>query len=202
MLPEVEEFMTTKREADEALQYWYDNGRKDQPERKYDVWDYEYQKYREAYAEWDKKYRAAHTENHERYRAVMGEARKVLRTKTRDPIIRWMLTSIEDYDPYIETVLPILPATREQLEELATQNDWCSQFDHFMEEATKAGILPPADPSEPDVSELVQWIADETDEYPRNIRRRVQGMVNKIVEKALADKEAENAAKHNEAVTV
>lgn len=203
MLPEVEEFMAVKREADMALQDWYANGRKDQPQRKYnEESDEEYRKFREAHALWDQRYRAAHIENHERHRAVMGEARKVLRTKTKDPVIRWMMTAIDDYDSYIEAVLPILPATREELERLATENAWCSTFDDFMEDAVKAGILPAIDPNEPDVSELVRWIANETDEYPRNIRRKIQGMVNKIVAKALADERAKNAAKHNEAVTV
>lgn len=196
MLPEVEEFLKVKKEADREYNEWQRDATRDEPRRGYG-WGMgydnpEYIAWRDKRAAWQEKYDAEYRKHHDKHRARLRAARTKLRETTKDPIVRWMMDNIQDYWSYIETVLPELPATREQLEDLATQHDWCSEFDGFMEQATEAGVIPPRD-EKFDASELVEWVSNEYDVYEREVRREIQSRVNKIVERALAIQHNEKA---------
>lgn len=188
MLPEVEEFLAVKNAADKEWQEWNANSHKDEPRRNWNVeWGTEaYSEYQRAHSKWREKFNADYRAAETIYRGKVRAARAKLRATTKDPMIQWMMDNIEDYWSYIEAVLPILPATREELENLATQHDWCSEFDGFMDQATEAGIVPERN-EQYDASELVEWVANEYDVYEREVRREIQSRVNKIVEKALAN---------------
>lgn len=205
MLHEVQQYMRVKERADQELNDWHAHSRTDQPRRPHTpAWDAtpqeraaferDYEEYQRSYREWDRKFHDEYREAHDKHRDTMREARHKLRRKTEDPMLIWMMDNIEDYWSYIETVMPILPATREQLENLADEHDWCSEFDGFMERATEAGIVPPVqDPY--NTSELVEWVVNrDYDDNDRTARRQIQARVNQIVEKALA-------VAHNEKAT-
>lgn len=204
MLPEVEEFLEVKGKADQELNNWHATSRNDQPQRPrspgwgadhftQEKYERDYEEYRARYQEWDRKFHDEYRAANEKHRVKLRNARAKLRRETKDPMIIWMMDNIEDYWSYIETVLPILPATREELESLATEHEWCSEFDGFMDQATSAGIIAPINEAW-DASELIEWVADEYDVLERSVRREIQTRVNKIVEKALA-------AAHNEKAT-
>lgn len=206
MLPEIQEFMLAKEKADKEINDWHAHSRDDAPKRPdYPDWGadtaereaYEVRtaEYEEKYREWHRKFRQEHSDMQNRYLATLNEARAKLKSKTKDPIARWILNNIDGYESYVEKILPILPATRAELEEVANEHDWCSEFDSFMDMATEAGVIP-ADESGIDVTEICDYIAERTDEYARHYRRDVHAMVKKIVDQAL---EAQ-AAQHNELI--
>lgn len=199
MLPEVKEYLDTKEKADRELQDWHANSRKDQPlspnrpswtapDSRHSEYEKSYREYQEEYRVWNQKFHAGFTAANEKHKETMRAARATLREKTNDPVIKWIMNDMtKGYWSYIEAVLPILPATREQLENLANDQDWCSEFDEFLGQATEAGIIPPVDESY-DAQEIVDWVSDEFDVYGRRHRRQIQAMVNRIVERALAEK--------------
>jgi hypothetical protein len=202
MLPEVEEFLTVKKAADKEYNDWHRHSRDDQPRRparpSWDNWgdngnSQEWDDYRTAHELWNDKYQKEYQINEEKHREVLRAARKKLRAKTKDPIVKWMMDNIHDHWSYVEEVLPELPATREELEDLASRKDWCTEFDDFLDQATEAGIVPPRNEAW-DASDLVEWVASEYDVYERTVRREIQSRVNKIVERALA-------VAHNEKAT-
>lgn len=51
---------------------------------------------------------------------------------------------MDEYLDHAMIILEALPATREQLEELARANDWCGEWDKFVRMADRAGVLPDA----------------------------------------------------------
>jgi hypothetical protein len=193
MYPEVMEYFDTMARVDDEVRTFERDARADQP--RWDDTDYDrrYSKWSENYYEEQRKYSAKRNK-------VYREALETLKEKTNDPMIKWMVDNLRGYQTYINSTLEILPATREELETLANTEDWCNEFDDFLSQATDAGVVPP--PAEKyDASEIISWISEEFDVYGRRYRREVQNMVNKIVEKALADKAMADAADHNNMVT-
>lgn len=203
MLPEVERFLETKRKADQEWEAWHATARRDEPRRDWNVM-YDspgYNEFRAKHSAWSERFNAEYSREQEKHSQALRVARKQLRDETKDPMIIWMMDNIQDYWSYIETVIPELPATREELEDLATRHDWCTEFDSFMEQATEAGVVEPRNVAW-DAEDLVEWVANEYDVYPREIRREIQSRVNKIVERALAVKNNERVAKEKAPVPV
>jgi len=201
MLPEVVLYLATIESAKKEYDDWYKDIQSRRP-----TYDRYYATWREsdrqtAYEKWNTDFYEENTKRKDARRATCEKAYIELGRVTTDPVVRWLVKNLSAYPTYVNEVLPILPATREQLEDLANTHEWCDEFDSFLEQATEAGLIPPPVESSSDAGELITWISEEYDVYERRIRRRIQGMVDEIVAKALADKEAENAAKHNEMVT-
>lgn len=203
MLPEVERFLEIKRKADQEWEAWHATARQDEPRRDWNLTyeSPEYRAFRAKHSVWSEKFNREYSREQEKHSQALRVARKQLRDETKDPMIIWMMDNIQDYWSYIETVLPELPATREELEDIATQHDWCTEFDSFMEQATEAGVVEPRNVAW-DAEELVEWVANEYDVYPREVRREIQRRVNKIVERALAAKNNERVAKEKAPVSV
>lgn len=141
------------------------------------------------YNEWEKEFYDNDRDRSSTRRAKHKAAWEKLQESTHADV-RWMTKVLKDYQSYVETVLPELPATRERLDEIADENSWCGEYEEIMGRAERAGVVPPYKNSDNDVSELVEWIAAETDEYPRRYRSKVQTMVDKIVAKAIDQERA------------
>lgn len=197
MLPEVATYFETihkvEQEYKEKYNAIYETKPKDVKSWHYsDYRDYEqaHSAYIAEYRKWDETHRPqlnlVTKERNER----LQKARTVLQNTTKDSIARWMMQAIDDsYEGYVKDVLEILPATYEEIEELSVSKDWCSDFDEFVEQAVEDGVIqkPPADY---DVSEIVDFVTYEAGGSSSIYRRKIQAMVNKIVEKALADQAA------------
>jgi hypothetical protein len=199
MYPEVAEYLAVKDKSDQEHLAWEQERQKARPK-----WDYHAQThdaYYEAYDAWSAKYNEESRKMNARHNKISREAMRTLHEKTQDPMIKWMMEQLSTvYGRYVDTVLKILPATRDELEVLANREDWCGEFDEFMQQATDAGVIPPRnDPW--DVSEILDWIGSEFDVYPRRHHREIQGMVNKIVQKALAEKIMQDATERQGMVT-
>jgi hypothetical protein len=194
MLPEVQEYMDAVKASDEVYQEWYRRINKERP-------DYHHVTYtHDAYERWNERYYAEQRAQDDVRRNARTAASVRLQETTTDPAIQWMLKTLRGYHSYIDTVLPILPATREQLEAVANEHEWCNDFDDFMDQATEAGIIPPRD-GKWDASDIVSFIAEEYDVNSRSVRRRVQAMVDQIVTKALAAEKEKEATEELVAVS-
>jgi hypothetical protein len=199
MYPEVIEYFDAKSEMANKIEEFEREQRRLQPRYSYTEEDSSYHR---KYSEWSEKYYEGQRKLSAEQNKVNREARNTLRTKTKDPMIHWMIDKLSGgYGGYVDSVLKILPATRDELETLANQDEWCSEFDEFLGQATEAGVVPPADQAY-DAQEIIDWVSDEFDVYGRRYRRDIQVMVNRIVEKALAEKATADAAEHNSMVTV
>jgi hypothetical protein len=204
MLPEVEEYLAAEKKINDEFENWHREAVSTEPKRNYySEWGTpEYNEWRRIHDEWHIKFSEESRKRQAKHNAALRAARTKLRNSTENQMIIWMVDNLRGgYWSYIDAVLPILPATREELESLANEQDWCSEFDEFLSQATEAGVVVPSSDKN-DVSEILEYIGEEFDVYGRRHRREIQAMVNRIVAKALADKEQESAAKHNAMVTV
>lgn len=202
MLPEVEKYLADFKAANRAFETWHTEIHHTCPESRYRNTPGDYYTYTSEYEAWQRAYYEEETKQREIQRARQLTAREEMVATTKDPVVKYLVEKLmDDYPGYVGEVLPILPATREELESLANSGEWCSEFDTLLEQATKAGVIPAYNPTY-DVSDLVNWIANQIDRYPRSIRREVQGMVNKIVEQAIAvhDNEKESQVMTNEVI--
>lgn len=202
MLPEVEKYLAEFKAANQAYETWSVEIHRTCPENRYSTAPGEYYMYTPEYEAWQDAYHTEDRKQREIQRERQFTAREEMVATTKDPVVKYLVEKLmDDYPGYVGEVLPILPATREELESLANSGEWCSEFDTLLEQATKAGVIPAYSPTY-DVSDLVNWIANETDRYPRSIRREVLGMVNKIVEQAIAvhDNEKESQVMTNEVI--
>lgn len=185
MLPEVERYFVDRDKIQKEFDTWRQGCDDKQPPYSY-VSGSEYPawatQYHEEARKWNAKLNKAHHERCEK-----------LRTETTDPMIPWMIDNLGDYTSYMDDVLQILPATIDQIEELANANNWCGEFDTFLGQAIATGVVK-ADPNTIDVSELVSWVSSEFEAWGRRYRKELQEMVGRIVEKAFAE--------HNEKMTV
>jgi hypothetical protein len=59
-----------------------------------------------------------------------------------DPLVRWIAEKCEDYRYEATRVLRALPASMDELDALARENDWCGAWDAFRRQAEHAGVLP------------------------------------------------------------
>jgi hypothetical protein len=180
MYPEVQKYFAEKAAAQKAYEDWRTAMRGTSPK----LHDSEYSA--KKFYDWEHKYHQENRAKRLEYDRCIHETRSRLENTATDPVILWMLENVPSYVGYMESVLEILPATREELETLANENDWCPEFDRFLAQATEAGVVPPPNGG-PDVSEILTWISQEFDVTPRVFRPRIQKMVGRIVEKALTE---------------
>lgn len=197
MLPEVEKYLAAREQIEKTYKKKYADIYETKPKdiSSYQYFDWqEYDKahaaYITAYQEWSVENRPALDRLTRERNDALKKARNELAETTSDPIARWMITTLRDsYEGYMRDVLEILPATYEEIEELSVRKAWCSDFDEFVEWAIKDGVIKKRSDTH-DATEIVDFIADEFDVYGRIYRRRIQAMVNRIVEKALAEQTA------------
>ena len=58
-----------------------------------------------------------------------------------DPLVRWLVTDVwGSYSSYAASVLQVLPATMDAINEVARRGDWCSEYNRLVEQAERAGV--------------------------------------------------------------
>lgn len=114
-----------------------------------------------------------------------------------DPLVKWIAENCGDYRSEAATVLEALPATPEELDDLAGEEEWCETWDSFRNRATDAGVLPEAGPRSKARTALFDQIDDETCcRLDAGARRRVAEALDTVIQEAL------EAARKPEAVSV
>lgn len=138
-----------------------------------------------AFNEHGKVYQAARRENDRLYAELHKVDDLSIFAESSDPLVAWIGKNCRDYAEYAVEVLKILPATREEIEEIGTVNGWCSTWGRFVERADAAGVLPASTVSA-EWRDLRSWIAAQYGTAPE-ANRRIKAVV--AAERALAVEE-------------
>ncbi|MFG2463251.1 hypothetical protein ACGFWE_40225 [Streptomyces sp. NPDC048523] len=66
-----------------------------------------------------------------------------------DPLVKWIAENCGQYKGEAQHVLTALPATVDELDELADRQDWCGVWGAFRQQAIDAGLMPGVTPPSP-----------------------------------------------------
>jgi hypothetical protein len=121
---------------------------------------------------------AAHTAAHEAaWSALKGSS---------DPLVKWIAENCEEYRGEAGTILKALPATADELDDLAEENEWCTTWNAFRDRAIAAGVLPGARPMSVARKALFDQIDDEACcRLGSSAKRRVSKALDVLIEEAL-----------------
>jgi len=98
------------------------------------------------------------------YDSAKCAARDAL-SRHSDPVVQFIVEhSLSGYPNQSELILRALPATFQELQEIAEEHDWCDDWDSFVDEAAEAGVYPKAFPiSTLPRRALIRWVKSEYD---------------------------------------
>lgn len=110
--------------------------------------------------------------------------------RSGDPLVKWIAENAEDYIGEALIVLQTLPATLDELDELAERQDWCGTWTSLRERAIEAGVMPGAEPP----SEAYKAVFQEIDNVSCcNLDARGKRRVGKALDALLASVKSEEA---------
>ena len=111
-----------------------------------------------------------------------------------DPLISWIVANCRDYKDEAIKVLKILPATSEQLQELAKQHNFCTSWDNLVKHAQAAGVYPLADHETVEYFAIIKWFRDNWNSNASYVRQFTEQM-DKLIEASVAKAKELDAAK-------
>jgi len=124
--------------------------------------------------------------------AKTGESGLAILRDSEDPLTVWIAeNAMIGFPEHAEIVLRALPATREQLDALAVEHGWCTDWERYMQMAERAGVLAKREPLLEEGEQMLKWLRDNygTDAV-RLARRYIGAAVRAEVERALAERDA------------
>ncbi|MFD6285407.1 hypothetical protein [Streptomyces sp. NPDC060205] len=151
MLPEVQKYFQSIETATKARDAAEGSAAKAYPERT-------------SYGETGRRQRAAYSEERDKAYDAFTDARTAAWDALRssgDPLVKWIAENCVEYPEQAQRILAALPATIDEIDDLADTNDWCSVWDDFRRRATDAGVVPPANPPSPARKALFERIDEE-----------------------------------------
>ena len=104
---------------------------------------------------------------------------------SEDKLVAFIATNCCSNSYEAMKVLEILPATRDELDKLADEYDWCGEWDRLVEMAENAGVMPGLGSRAAGWVELRRHLRYQSGLYRSDIMS-VMGMVDTIVENAVA----------------
>lgn len=187
-LPEVAEYLKTRKEALDRWEAYGDAVRDEYADAFADGVgedDYFSDKKRSRRAEYNGKRDASY----DALRIAINEAWNKLGQTTTDPLVRFIVAECKEYQNRAVQVLEILPATVEQLDELAEGQDWCLIWNQFRDKAIDAGVMPGVKP----LSAAYKAVLDQVDEESccslgASARSRIVALLDALVEEFTAEK--------------
>jgi hypothetical protein len=180
-LPEVAAYIQALDDAEKAREASMDAAEKKYPKR-HDWRGEESAKQRSGFgAEIDAAYEAQRKANSEAWDALK---------ESSDPLVKWIAENCGEYRGEARRVLSALPATIDELDELASENEWCGVWGQFRDNAAEAGVITGITP----LSEARKTVLDGIDgltccRLGRDERRKV----NKLLDAFLAAETASEA---------
>ena len=111
-------------------------------------------------------------------------------TQSSDPLVRWIAENCKEYQTYALDVLKVLPATVDELDELAQDEDWCNIWDQFRDRAVKAGVIPGAKPLSPARQALLDYVNNYCCGLSRARRKRLTALMDGLVAEAAGGESA------------
>ncbi|MET9385326.1 hypothetical protein ABZY09_30705 [Streptomyces sp. NPDC002928] len=104
-----------------------------------------------------------------------------------DPLVKWIAENCEEYHSAAATILKALPATLEELDELAADRDWCSVWDGFRNDAIRAGVISDVVPPTPARKAVFAVIDSESCcRMDAGARRKIGKALDALLQEALA----------------
>ncbi|MGW6275708.1 hypothetical protein [Streptomyces sp. NPDC055060] len=130
--------------------------------------------------------------------AVQAEAWEALKV-SGDPLVKWIAENSVAYREQARCVLVALPATIDELDDLADGNDWCGVWDEFRQQAIAAGVVPGSTPPSPARKAVFERINEESCcRMDTKATRRIDKALDALVHEALAGPGSAMAAKAGE----
>lgn len=179
MLPEVQAYLTaraeaetTQREAEQAL----------------------YAKYPDRYgysAENRQQRDAFYAESEEivtKHRVARNEAWNALKGSS-EPLVRWIAEHCKDYQSEALVVLRALPATLDELDELADRQDFCHIWNQFRDQAAEEGLFGEIRKPSEARKAMNRWLNEEYGMGRGSVIR-----LNRLVDTVVSEESAKAAA--------
>ncbi|WP_086804152.1 hypothetical protein [Streptomyces caniscabiei] len=138
---------------------------------------------------------SAHSEEIRKAYATLADAQTAawdaLKT-SGDPLVRWIAENCQEYRGQAECILIILPATVDELDELADTKGWCEVWDNLRQQAMDAGVVPGIDPPSPARKALFAQIDQEgCCRMGPGARRRIGKALDALIQEVMASPKAE-----------
>ncbi|MFD5445929.1 hypothetical protein [Streptomyces tendae] len=102
-----------------------------------------------------------------------------------DPLVRWIAENCAEYPAEARQVLTALPATLDELDELAERGGYCGVWNVFRQRALAAGVVPGVTPPSP-ARQAVFDLIDREGCCPMKqaARRRISEALDALIEEA------------------
>jgi hypothetical protein len=103
-----------------------------------------------------------------------------------DPLVRWIAENCADYRGQAQRILTALPATLDELDELADSEGWCDVWDSLRRQAIAAGVAPRSTPPSPARTAVFERIDHEgCCPMGPGARRRISDALDALIQEAL-----------------
>ncbi|MFD9441930.1 hypothetical protein ACFWBR_27780 [Streptomyces sp. NPDC060006] len=102
-----------------------------------------------------------------------------------DPLVRWIAENCAEYRGEAQCILAALPATVDELDDLADTKDWCGVWGNFRQQAIDAGVIPGINPPSPARKAVFERIDQEgCCRMGPGARRRIGYALDALIEEA------------------
>ncbi|MWA07648.1 hypothetical protein [Streptomyces sp. BA2] len=110
--------------------------------------------------------------------------------------MKWIAENCAEYREQAQCILAVLPATVEELDDLADTNEWCPVWDAFRREAIDAGVMPGVTPPSPARKAVFERINEESCcRMDRRVMRRIDKALDALVHEVLTGSGSATEAK-------
>ncbi|MDQ1051757.1 hypothetical protein [Streptomyces sp. V4I2] len=176
MLPEVQKYFASVEAATTAQSAAEAAAGEKYPER-HDHSDDGRRQFSAYYEEVDKAYAACADAQKTAWEALKASG---------DPLVKWIAENCAEYRAEAQHILPILPATADELDDLADTQNWCSVWGDFRQRAADAGVMPGITPPSPARKAVFERI-DREGCCPMGpvSRRRIGQALDALIQEAL-----------------
>ncbi|UQA91663.1 hypothetical protein [Streptomyces halobius] len=148
------------------------------------------------HSEESKEQRKAHRQERdaawEQRHIAINEAWNAMK-QSSDPLVRFIAEHCKEYQGEAIEALKALPATADELDELAEDWNWCRIWDQFRAQAVEAGVFPGVTPLSAARKAVLEW-ADNYISLSRSNRRKINQLLDDLVAEAKGEKSSEAAA--------
>ncbi|MGW7073513.1 hypothetical protein ACWGII_39620 [Streptomyces sp. NPDC054855] len=127
---------------------------------------------------------------------VQADAWEALKA-SGDPLVKWIAENSVAYREQARCILAALPATIDELDDLAEANDFCGVWDEFRQQAIAAGVVSGSTPPSPARKAVFERINEESCcRMDSKSVRRIDKALDALVHEALTGPGSATAAKH------
>jgi hypothetical protein len=97
-----------------------------------------------------------------------------------DKLVAWIGANCKGYTDEVTTILYALPATMDELDEIAAREGWCDTWGQLRDQAEDAGVLPDSTPCTPAYRALLTYLRKEFDPVT-HVAREIRSLMDDLV---------------------